>query len=110
MTPDDVQQLVTEVEEEYTFNRVLPLYMFAWSLAGMGHDRAEPDFDRTCREAFEEFRRGHDDLMLVEVPWPIDLTMAKPLPPESDLVLDLDPDSQRSSWLQALVHPGELAA
>lgn len=114
MTPRVVQQLVDEVEEEYSFNRVLPLYMFAWSLAGLGHNRTEPDFESICRRAFDEFTRAHAEVRLVEVPWPIDLALAKPLAPEANLVLDLDldldPDSPRSTWLQALVHPDELAS
>jgi hypothetical protein len=110
MNSQAAQHLLEEVEEEYSFHRVLPLYMFAWSLAGLGHDRTDPAFERICREAYDHFVQTHAGVQLVEVPWPIDLTFAKPLPAETSLVLDLDPESPRETWLQALVHPDELAA
>lgn len=103
-----VDRLLAEVEEEYAFDRVLPTYMFAWSLAGLGHDRRQPDFRLTCVEAFDAFVRKHPQLRLVEVPWPIDLTRARPLGAGSAVVLDLDPDSKPSVWVQALAHPDRL--
>jgi len=104
----NVDRLLAEVEEEYAFDRLLPTYMFAWSLAGLGHDRSQPDFLRTCLEAFDAFGRAHPELRRVEVPWPIDLTRARPLAEASPVVLDLNPDSSPSIWVQALVHPDQL--
>ena len=109
MTPADVEALLAEVEEEYAFARVLPLYQFAWSLAGMQHDRDEPGFHDTCREAFDRFVVTHPDLVLVHVPWPIDSTRAVPLPADTRLDLDLDPHHEPPVLLQALIHPDELA-
>ena len=103
-----VDRLLAEVEEEYAFDRVLPTYMFAWSLAGLGHDRGQPDFRRTCLEAFDAFVRAHPELRRVEVPWPIDLARARLLAENSSVDLDLDPDAAPSIWVRALVHPDEL--
>ena len=108
MTPADVEALLAEVEEEYAFARVLPLYQFAWSLAGMQHDRDEPGFDETCRMAFDRFVDAHPDVRLVQVPWPIDLSRAEVLAADTVIDLDLDPHASHPVLLQALVHPGEL--
>ena len=110
MTPSFVEELVTEVEEEYAFDRVLPLYMFGWSLAGLKHDRGEPDFEQTCRDAYDLFRQKHTGLLLVQVPWPIDVSRATALDPSVEIDLDLDPNGPAVASLQALVHPDELAA
>jgi hypothetical protein len=110
MTPETVDALLAEVEEEYEFDRVLPLYMFAWSLAGLKHTRSDPGFQDTCRAAYDRFVRAHPDLRLVQVPWPIDLAQAAPLPADTEIDLDLDPNSAPPVVLQALVHPDELAA
>lgn len=108
MTPADVEALLAEVEEEYAFARVLPLYQFAWSLAGMQHDRDEPGFDETCHEALDRFIVAHPDLMLMQVPWPIDPSRATPLPASTELDLDIDPDQAPPVFLQALIHPDVL--
>ena len=105
-----VDALLAEVEEEYEFDRVLPLYMFAWSLAGLKHPRSDPGFEDTCRAAYDRFVLVHPDLRLVQVPWPIDLTQATSMPADTEIDLDLDPDSAPRVVLQALVHPDELAA
>jgi hypothetical protein len=110
MTSTAVEHLLEEVEEEYAFNGVLPLYMFAWSLAGLGHDRSEPDFSDLCRDAFRQFLDHHPETRLVEVPWPIDVERAKPLAPDVDLRLDLDPGTPPSTWLQALVSSDRVAS
>lgn len=109
MTPETIDDLVAEMEEEYAFDRVLPLYMFAWSLAGMKHDRGELGFQETCRAAYERFVGAHADLVLIQVPWPIDLVHATPLPANTAIDLDLDPSSAPPVVLQALVHPDHLA-
>ena len=109
MTSTTVGHLLEELEEEYTFNGVLPLYMFAWSLAGLGHDRSESDFAQLCRDAYREFVDRHPEARLVELPWPIDVARAKPVAADSAVSLDLDPDTPPSTWLQALVHPDNVA-
>jgi hypothetical protein len=103
MTSTAVEHLLEEVEEEYAFNGVLPLYMFAWSLAGLGHDRSETDFADLCRVAYRRFLDHHPEARLVELPWPIDVERAKPLAADADVRLDLDPEAPPSTWLQALV-------
>ena len=103
-----VDRLLAEVEEEYAFDRVLPTYMFAWSLAGLGLDRSHPDFGRMCLEAFELFAHVHPELYRVEVPWPIEIRRARPLSQDSPILLDLDAETPPSTWVQALVHPDEL--
>jgi hypothetical protein len=108
MTSADVETLLAELEEEYAFARVLPLYQFAWTLAGMAHDRDKPGFDETCREAFDRFVDTHPDLRLVQVPWPVNLSRAEALPADTVIDLDLDPHAPHPVLLQALVHPDEL--
>lgn len=103
MTSAVVEHLVAEAEEEYAFNGVLPLYMFAWSLAGLGHDRSESGFEELCQEAYWQFTDKHPEARLVELPWPIDVGRAKPMGSDADLQLDLDPDAPPSTWLQALI-------
>jgi hypothetical protein len=60
-----VDRLLDEAQEEHDFDRVLPLYMFAWSLAGLGMDRSDPEFATTCRQAYDTFVERHPDLRLV---------------------------------------------
>lgn len=110
MTSTTVEHLVEEVEEEYAFNGVLPLYMFGWSLAGLGHDRSESGFDDLCRVAYQQFRERHPEARLVELPWPIDAARAKPVAADADLRLDLDADAPTSTWLQALVQSDSVTA
>lgn len=103
MTSTVVEHLVAEVEEEYAFDGVLPLYMFAWSLAGLGHNRSESGFEELCRDAYRQFTDQHPEARLVQVPWPIDIARAEPVGPDTDVRLDLDPDAPPSTWLQALI-------
>ncbi|NPC40993.1 hypothetical protein [Nocardioides sp. zg-1230] len=103
MTSTTVEHLVAEVEEEYAFSGVLPLYMFAWSLAGLGLDRSDSGFEELCWEAYRQFTDRHPEARLVELPWPIDVARAKPVGPDVHLQLDLDPDAPPSTWLQALI-------
>jgi hypothetical protein len=105
-----VDRLLGEVQEEYDFDGVLPLYMFAWSLAGLGMDRSDPEFATTCRQAYDSFVDQHPDLRLVWVPWPIDLAHARPAAPDTPIDLDLDPDAPVDTPLLALVAPGDLPA
>jgi hypothetical protein len=109
MTSTVVEHLVAEVEEEYAFDGVLPLYMFAWSLAGLGHDRSESGFDKLCRVAYRQFIHQHPEARLVELPWPIDIARAKPVDSGADLQLDMDPNAQPSTWLQALIRSDPVA-
>lgn len=90
---DALTRLLADLQEEYDFDHVLPLYMFAWSLAGIGLDRSDERFESTCREAYDTFRAAHRDLVLAWSPWPIrkeDITVAAPGTP---IDLDLDPDA-----------------
>ena len=103
MTSTVVEHLVAEVEEQYAFDGVLPLYMFAWSLAGLGHDRSESGFEELCRDAYRQFTDQHPEARLVRVPWPIDIARAKPVGPDAAVQLDLDPGAPPSTWLQALI-------
>jgi hypothetical protein len=105
-----VDRLLDEVQEEYDFDGVLPLYMFAWSLAGLGMDRSDPEFATTCRQAYDTFVERHPDLQLVWVPWPIDLAHARPAAPDTPIDLDLDPEAPADTQLLALVAPGNLPA
>lgn len=104
-----VDRLLDEVQEEYDFDGVLPLYMFAWSLAGLGLDRSDPEFAGTCRKAYDTFVERHPDLRLVWVPWPIDLARARSAEPGTPIDLDLDPDAPADTTLLALVAPGDLS-
>ncbi len=105
-----LDRLLDEVQEEYDFDGVLPLYMFAWSLAGLGMDRSDPEFAATCRQAYDAFVERHPDLRLVWVPWPIDLAHARPAGPDTPIDLDLDPEAPADTPLLALVAPGYLPA
>ena len=103
-----VDQLLVEVEEEHDFDGVLPLYMFAWSLAGLGMDRSDPGFVDTCRQAYERFVAEHPDVRLVWVPWPIDLAAARLADVDTPIDLDGDPDAPADTPLLALVDPALL--
>jgi hypothetical protein len=103
-----LDRLLDEVQEEYDFAGVLPLYMFAWSLAGLGMDRSNPEFTSTCREAYDTFVERHPDLVLVWVPWPINVSQAGPVAPGTAIDLDLDSDAPADTPLLALVDPGSL--
>jgi hypothetical protein len=103
-----VDQLLAEVQEEYDFDGVLPLYMFAWSLAGLGMDRSNPEFDSTCRKAYDTFVERKPDLVLVWVPWPIETALARVAEPGTPIQLDGDPDAPTDTPLLALVGPRDL--
>ena len=105
-----VNQLLAEVQEEYDFDGVLPLYMFAWSLAGLGMDRSNPEFTSTCRKAYDTFVERHPDLVLVWVRWPIDTAVARVAEPGTLIELDGDPDAPADTPLLALMAPGDLPA
>lgn len=100
-----VDRLLDEVQEEYDFDGVLPLYMFGWSLAGLGMDRSDPEFVTTCRRAYDAFVEQHRDLRLVWVPWPIDLAHARPAAGDTPIDLDADPEASVDTPLLALVAP-----
>jgi hypothetical protein len=91
-----VNRLLDEVQEEYDFDGVLPLYMFAWSLAGLGMDRSHSEFISTCRKAYDALQR------------------AAPRPPArvaddgTPINLDGDPDAPADTPLLALVAPDGL--
>ena len=74
-----VDRLLDEVQEEYDFDGVLPLYMFAWSLAGLGMDRSDPEFVTTCRMAYDTFVERLDP--------------GVPTPAEHALLATIDPAS-----------------
>ena len=101
-----VDRLLDEVQEEHDFGGVLPLYMFAWSLAGLGMDRSDPEFATTCRQAYDTFVERHPDVRLVWVPWPIDVAHARPAAPDTPIDLDLDPEAPADTQLLALIAPG----
>ena len=103
-------RLLDEIEEEFAFGPVLPLYMFAWSLAGLGMDRSVPQFVVTCRQAFDVFVSKHPDLALVWVRWPIDVTQARVVAPGTPIDLDADPDAPVDTPLLALTDPSDLPA
>lgn len=103
-----VDRLLDEVQEEYDFDGAMPLYMFAWSLAGLGLDRSDPEFAGICRRAYDAFVERHPDLQLVWVPWPIDVGMARVVDPGTPIDLDGDPDTPVDTPLMALVAPGDL--
>lgn len=105
-----VDRLLDEVQEEYDFDGVLPLYMFAWSLAGLGLDRSDPEFADTCRNAYDTFVERHPDLRLAWVPWPLDTARARGAEPGTPIDLDGDPDAPADTPLLALVAPGDLPA
>jgi hypothetical protein len=100
-----VDRLLDEVQEEYDFDGVLPLYMFAWSLAGLGMDRSHPEFTSTCRKAYDAFIEQYPDLQLVWVPWPIDVGSARMADDGTPINLDGDPDAPADAPLLALVAP-----
>ena len=101
-----VSRLLDEVQEEFDFDRVLPLYMFAWTLAGFGMDRSDPEFVTTCEAAYTAFMGRHPDLALVWVPWPIDLTRYRPVEPGT--AIELDADAPVNTSLLVLVAPEDL--
>jgi hypothetical protein len=103
-----VDRLLDEVQEEYDVDGVLPLYMFAWSLAGLGMDRSHPEFISTCRKAYDAFIEQHPDLQLVWVPWPIDVGSARMADDGTPINLDGDPDAPAHTPLLALVAPDGL--
>ncbi|WP_191280684.1 hypothetical protein [Nocardioides flavus (ex Wang et al. 2016)] len=98
-----MDRLLDEVQEEYDFDGVLPLYMFAWSLAGLGLDRSDPAFAGICRKAYDTFVERHPDLQLVWVPWPIDTATARAAEPGTPIELDGDPEAPANRPLLALV-------
>ena len=103
--PSLVDRLLDEVQEEYDFDGVLPLYMFAWSLAGLGVHRSDPEFDVICRRAYDSFVAQHPHLRLVWVPWPTDTSAAREVDPGTPIDLDADPDAPVDTPLLALVAP-----
>ena len=105
--PSLVDRLLDDVQEEYDFDHVLPLYVFAWSLAGMGVDRSDPEFNVICRRTYDTFVERHPDLRLVWVPWPIDVAQARPVAPGTTIDLDLDPEAPTDTPLLALVAPAD---
>lgn len=108
MNRAQVDALLAEVEEEFAFDEVLALYVFAWSLAGLGADRSDPGFTDTCREAYDIFRARHPELVLVWVPWPVDVSQATVADPDTLVDLDLDPEAPADVRLLALVAPHRL--
>lgn len=98
-----VNRLLDEVQEEFDFDHVLPLYMFAWSLAGLGMDRSHPEFVATCEAAYAAFTARHPELALVWVPWPIDLDAARAAEPGTTIELDGDANASVDTPLLALV-------
>ena len=102
-----VERLLDEVQEEYDFDHVLPLYVFAWSLAGMGVNRSDPEFKVVCRRAYDTFVERHPDLRLMWVPWPIDTSKARAVEPGTPIDLDADPEASVDTPLLALVTPDD---
>ena len=100
-----VDRLLGEVQEEYDFDHVLPLYMFAWSLAGLGVDRSDPAFTKVCRSAYTTFVERHPQLVLVWVKWPIDPGTARVAEAGTSIELDADPEAPTDTPLLALVAP-----
>lgn len=98
-------RLLDEVQEEYDFDHVLPLYLFAWSLVGLGMDRSDSAFTNLCRSAFTTFVERHPDLVLVWVNWPIDIGTARAAEAGTSIELDADPEAPTDTPLLALVAP-----
>lgn len=108
MNAESVLPLVLEdLEEIFESEGMLPLYQVAWTMSG-SVSRDDDRFDGLCREVFETFRNRHPDLQLVWVPWPIDVSQARPVANGTAIDLDLDPDAPTDTPLLALVDPSIL--
>ena len=104
-----VAPVLEDLEEIFDSEGFLPLYQVAWTMSG-SVSRDDVRFDGLCREAFEAFRTRHPDLLLVWVPWPIELSQARSVAAGTAIDLDLDPEAPTNTPLLALVTPDLLPA
>ena len=101
--------VLDDLEETFDDEGLLPLYQVAWTMSG-SVSRDDERFEPLCRQAYDIFVERHPDLLLVWVPWPIDVARARPAAPDTPIDLDLDPNAPVDTPLLALVAPADLPA
>jgi hypothetical protein len=92
--------LLDDMEESYAANGHLPLYELGWSLRN-GRPMTTAMI-ALAQQAYDEFTSRHRTRVVL-TPWPIDLDSSEPLPPDTPLDFDLDPDAPVGALLQVLV-------
>ena len=100
MSSAAVQQLLDEMEEEYTNFGYVALYQLGWQLNDGTRSRAEKD--ALAQEAYDRFTARHATRVVWSL-WPIDLAAASPVEPGTPLEFDMDPDGPLDEPLQVLV-------